>query len=136
MSKFYAAAAMGLVLCVGSLAAGQELRVMSFNIRYDNPNDGPNGWPLRKELFFQTIEKFNPDLLGLQEVRPGQASEIRQRMKDYEMLGVGRNDGKEDGERASILFRRERFEKVREGTFWLSETPEKPSKGWDADLPR
>ena len=130
-----------VVMCMSlvapAVAAAQELRVMTFNIRYANLKDGENAWPLRRELLFQTIEKFDPDLLGLQEVVLLQREEFRQRFKEYELLGVGRIDGKDAGEHASVLFKRERFEKVRDGNFWLSETPEIPgSKGWDADLPR
>jgi endonuclease/exonuclease/phosphatase family metal-dependent hydrolase len=129
-----------LVVCAlllwPALAAGQELRVMSFNIRYDNPLDGENAWPKRRELAFATIEKFAPDLLGLQEVQHGQAKAFAARMKGYEMHGVARDDHPRS-ERSSILFKRERFEKVRGGDFWLSETPDAAgSKGWDADLPR
>jgi endonuclease/exonuclease/phosphatase family metal-dependent hydrolase len=120
--------------------SAKELRVMSFNIRYATPKDipGGNGWPLRKELLFKTIEAFDADLIGLQEVLPTQGEELKARFAaTHEFLGVPRNDGKSSGEMAAILFRRERFEKVRDGHFWLSETPDVVgSKGWDADLPR
>jgi endonuclease/exonuclease/phosphatase family metal-dependent hydrolase len=121
-------------------AEPRELRVMSFNIRYATPKDipGGNAWPMRKELLFKTIESFDPDLAGLQEVLPTQGAELKERFaRTHEFLGVPRNDGKTAGEMAAILFRRERFEKVRDGTFWLSETPDVVgSKGWDANLPR
>ena len=127
----------GLLLSVPARGeAGKQLRVMSFNIRYDTPQDGANAWPLRKEMVFQTIENFDPDLLGLQEVQPGQGKQLMERLKEYEMVGVPRSEGPRS-ELSPAMFKRDRFEKVRSGTFWLSETPEVPgSKGWDADLPR
>jgi endonuclease/exonuclease/phosphatase family metal-dependent hydrolase len=126
-----------LAMLLTSLALGDDLRVTSFNIRYVNPFDGPNAWPLRKELVFKTIETFDPDLLGMQEVTPLQFVEAGERLKRYEMLGLPRDDGNILGERAPVLFKRDRFEKIAGSTFWLSETPEKPgSKGWDGAFPR
>jgi endonuclease/exonuclease/phosphatase family metal-dependent hydrolase len=118
--------------------AAADLRVMTFNIRLATAKDGLNAWPLRKELLFRTVETFDPDLLGMQEVLPTQGEELKARLaRTHEFYGVPRNDGKTTGEMAAVFFRRERFEKLREGTFWLSETPEKVgSKGWDAALPR
>jgi endonuclease/exonuclease/phosphatase family metal-dependent hydrolase len=111
---------------------------MSFNIRFATPKDLANGWPFRKDLLFKTIEAFGPDLVGLQEVLTTQRDDLIAHFgKGYDFLGVPRNDGKTAGEIAGILFRRDRFEKVRDGHFWLSPTPEVPgSKGWDADLTR
>ena len=114
--------------------AGDSLRVMSFNIRYDNPRDGANGWANRRETALKTIAEFDADLVGLQEVLPAQAAEVSDRFgADYELLGVPREDGRTRGEIPLILYRRERFEKRRDGTFWLSQTPEVVgSRGWDA----
>ena len=113
---------------------------MTFNIRYATPKDIPTGnaWPMRKELLFKTIETYDPDLLGMQEVLPTQGAELKQRFAStHDFIGVPRNDGKTAGEMAAVMFRRDRFQKVRDGTFWLSPTPDKiGSKGWDADLPR
>ena len=114
-----------------------RLRVTSFNIRYLNKNDGDNAWANRRGLLFDTVAKADPDLLGMQEVLHAQAVEIRDRLKDYDFVGVGRTDGKEAGEYSPILFKRDRFEKLGEGHLWLSPTPEVPGgKGWDAALPR
>ena len=118
-------------------SAGDTLRVTCFNIRYMNEKDGPDGWTARREIFFEALAKGDPDLAGLQEVVHAQAAEIRAKMKDYDFVGVGRNDGKQAGEYAPVLFKRDRFEKLDAGTFWLSETPQTVgSKGWDAQLPR
>lgn len=114
-----------------------ELRVMSFNIRYGTANDGDNRWQHRKELVVQTVKAFNPDLLGLQEVLTGQADYLKTSLPDYSFHGVGRNDGQQNGEFAPIMYRRERFEVVDAGYFWLSETPEVPgSLSWDAAITR
>jgi endonuclease/exonuclease/phosphatase family metal-dependent hydrolase len=116
---------------------GEDLRVMTFNIRLVNLKDGANGWLLRREMLYRTVEAFDPDLLGTQEVKLLQREDLKRRLTAYDTVGVGRDDGKDAGEHSLVMFKRERFEKVREGTFWLSETPEKAgSKGWDAQLPR
>jgi endonuclease/exonuclease/phosphatase family metal-dependent hydrolase len=128
-----------LLLAPAIAPAAKPLRVMSFNIRLATPKDIPSGnaWPTRRELLFKTIEAYDPDLLGTQEVLPVQGAELKERLKGYTFVGVPRNDGKTSGEMAAVFFRTERFEKVRDGTFWLSPTPDVVgSKGWDADLPR
>jgi endonuclease/exonuclease/phosphatase family metal-dependent hydrolase len=109
-----------------------ELRVMSFNIRNSGAKDGVNAWPKRANLFFQVIESYDPDLLGVQEVLADQHDQIQERLKGYALAGVARDDGKREGEWALVAFRTSRFEKVAEGNFWLSETPDVPSKSWDA----
>lgn len=123
-----------------SHARGDEpapLRVLSFNIRYGSADDGDNRWEKRRDLLFATIDAFKPDLLGTQEVLTFQADELRTRFKGYGFVGVGRDDGKVQGEMTPIFFRSDRFEKVGEGHFWLSQTPETPgSKSWDSSLPR
>lgn len=118
-------------------AADDTLGVLCFNIRYLNEKDGPDHWPARRDVFFDALAKGNADLIGLQEVLHVQAEEIRAKMVAYDFVGVGRDDGKQKGEYAPILFKRDRFEKLDEGHVWLSETPDVVgSKGWDAQLPR
>ena len=116
---------------------GGQLRVMSFNIRYGTAWDGENRWDLRKEFLVETIEAFEPDLLGTQETEGFQRDYLAEKLPDYDCLGVGRNDGKESGEMMALYYKRARFEKLDGGHFWLSETPEEPgSKSWDSSLPR
>ena len=112
------------------------LRVMSYNIRYDNPGDGPNAWPHRKESVANLIQFYQPDLFGLQEVLHGQLVYLEETLKGYERIGVGRDDGKQAGEFSPILYSPEKLELLDSGTFWLSETPDRPSVGWDASLER
>ena len=81
-------------------AAAPELRVMSFNIRYGTASDGENHWDHRREFVVSTIRAFNPDLLGTQETLGFQRDYLAEHLPEYEVLGVGRNDGKADGDRA------------------------------------
>jgi len=116
---------------------GQALRVMSFNIRYANPDDGENIWDRRKDFLAETIKAFGPDLLGTQETEGHQRDDLLTRLDGYEVLAAGRNDGRESGEMMALFYRKDRFEKLAGGHFWLSETPDVPgSKGWDTSLPR
>ena len=113
------------------------LRVTCFNIRLLTPKDGPNHWEARRDIFFEALTKGDPDLIGLQEVVHAQAEEIRAKLTAHDFVGVGRDDGKQKGEYAPVMYKRDRFEKLDEGHIWLSETPDVPgSKGWDAKLPR
>lgn len=121
-----------------SFAQSQELiRVMSFNIRYGTANDGINRWELRKDFLVQTIRDFDPDLLGTQETLAAQRDYLSEKLEGYAAVAAGRDDGKEGGEMAALFYRKDRFEPIDQGHFWLSATPEKVgSKGWDAALPR
>jgi endonuclease/exonuclease/phosphatase family metal-dependent hydrolase len=114
-----------------------HIRALTFNIRYDNPGDGQNGWKHRRDGVAKLIEDQKVDVAGLQEVVANQLDDLRERLPDYEFLGVGREDGKRKGEFSPLLVRKEAFEVIASGTFWLSPTPDKPgSQGWDAALPR
>lgn len=112
------------------------LRVMSFNIRYDEPRDNENAWPNRKTLVSKMIRSHQADLVGVQEALKRQLDDLSELLPDYAWVGVGRADGKEGGEFSAILYRKNRLSVLESATFWLSETPDIPSKGWDASLPR
>lgn len=117
-----------------------ELRLMSFNIRYENPEDpGSRAWRQRVIGSVHMIREEKPDVIGVQEALHGQAADLWASLPDYGFFGIGRDDGKRAGEYAGIFFRRDRFEPdVSDGgTFWLSDTPEKPgSKTWGNEIPR
>lgn len=114
-----------------------SVNVMSFNIRYNNPDDGENAWPHRKDLVANTIQFHQADLVGLQEALKEQLDDLSILLPDYEWLGSGRDDGGEKGEYSAILYRKDRFDLLQSGTFWLSETPEQAgSIGWDAAITR
>ena len=113
------------------------VRVMSFNIRYSTARDGEDRWEKRQGMLLDTIRAFNPDLLGTQEVLADQADFLREKFPEYGFFGGGRDDGKRQGEFSPVMYRKDRFELLASGQWWLSPTPEKVgSKGWDAALPR
>ncbi len=117
--------------------AAAALRVMTFNIRLNTPADGPNAWPLRKELAAGTIAFHRPHVAGLQEVLASQLDDLERLLPEYAWVGVGRDDGREAGEYNPIFFLKERFRLLGSSTFWLSERPEEPGgRGWDAACPR
>jgi len=114
-----------------------SLRVMTFNIRYDEPADGVNAWPFRKEMAAGAISFHRVDIAGLQEVLASQLNDLQNLLPEYAWVGVGRDDGKAAGEHNPIFFLRDRFRLLESSTFWLSADPDKPGvKGWDAACPR
>ncbi len=113
-----------------------QINAMSFNIRYDNPEDGDQNWHKRKENVIRMLDFYDLDIIGMQEVLVTQLNYLKDNLPDYNVIGVGRGDGKEKGEFTPVFYRKDRFKEVKSGTFWLSETPEKVSKGWDAALER
>jgi endonuclease/exonuclease/phosphatase family metal-dependent hydrolase len=114
----------------------KKIDVMSFNIRYDNPEDGKQNWHHRKENVVRMINFYDLDIIGMQEVLVNQQHYLKTNLNEYKTIGIGREDGKEKGEFASIFYKKDRFKVLKSGTFWLSATPDKISKGWDADLER
>ncbi len=119
-----------------ALGFSQDLTLMSFNIRLNVESDKDNAWPKRKQDVADLLTYYHPDYFGVQEALPEQMKDIKTGLKNYDYIGVGRDDGKEKGEFSAIFYDTNRLEAVKSGTFWLSETPEKPSKGWDAALNR
>lgn len=121
---------------VGGEIPGPAMRVMTWNIRYDNPGDGVHAWPVRRDELLSFIASQNADVVCIQEGLKQQVAFLKEGLTGFDVRGVGRDDGKEQGEYAAIYFRSSRFACNDAGTFWLSPTPEVPSKGWDAALPR
>lgn len=113
-----------------------ELKIMTFNIRYANPGDGESRWEARKNQVNEVIEGEAPDFFGLQEALINQCKDVEKGTRSYKWIGVGREDGREKGEFSPIFFNRKKWKLEEWNTFWLSETPGKPSKGWDAALER
>lgn len=107
-------------------------RVMTFNIRYNEPRDGVNAWANRKTKVADVIRFHKADLVGVQEAQNNQLKDLEKLLPVFAWCGAGRTDEKEDGEYSAILYRKARFKLLECKTFWLSETPEKAgSKGWD-----
>ena len=113
-----------------------ELSVLSYNIRYDNPNDGENQWKYRKERVANYIKEIRPDIIGMQEVLDPQLVFLDLSLTEFSFVGVGREDGKTKGEYSPILYNSNRLTLLQTDTFWLSETPKVISVGWDAALER
>lgn len=123
-----------LSLLLFSTAVAQKstpINVASYNLRYDTPNDGPNAWPNRKEMVKRLIRYHGFDLFGTQEALRHQLTDITE-MSEFAFVGKGRDDGREAGEHSAIVYRKDRFDLLDSGDFWLSQTPDRPSKGWDA----
>lgn len=126
-----------LLVFISTLTSGQSIDIMTYNIRYDNPGDGINQWSSRKEKVYSLIKKYDPEIFGVQEALHHQLQDLKINLKDYEYVGVGRDDGKEKGEYSAIFYKKERFKVKDSNTFWLSETPSLPgSKNWDAAITR
>lgn len=111
------------------VSAREAMDVMSFNIRYGLANDGEDSWEHRQDLVMDTIRQYAPDIVGLQEALPFQLEAILKTFPEFASSGVER-DGTGKGEYAALLYRRDRYELLEEGTFWYSDTPEVPSAHW------
>ena len=114
----------------------EELKVISYNIRYNNPNDGINIWENRRSTIAQFLINENPDFAGLQEVKYSQLTFLTESLLNYSFIGVGRDDGKTKGEYSPIFFNTKKYKVLHNKTFWLSSSPEKVSVGWDASMER
>ncbi len=112
------------------------LTAITYNIRYDNPGDGEDAWPLRREYLAAQLRFYAPDVFGIQEGLHRQVEYLSKQLPAFARVGGGRDDGKEAGEYSALYFRKTRFGLLQSGTFWLSKTPDVPSRGWDAALPR
>ncbi len=123
-----------LALCggCGNCQNGDEIKYISYNIRYGTANDGDNAWDIRKPATKEMISREQPDVFGLQEALIGQLEYIDSNFLQYSRVGVGRDDGKEEGEFMAVYYRNDKFQLLENGNFWLSETPDVCSMGWDA----
>jgi endonuclease/exonuclease/phosphatase family metal-dependent hydrolase len=120
------------LLCLPATAQKKkEIRVATYNLRMDTPNDGINAWPNRKENVKALIRYHDFDIFGTQEGFVHQLKDLCE-MPEYTYCGAGRNDGKDGGEHSAIFYKTGRFKLLESGDFWLSETPDIPGKGWDA----
>lgn len=109
-----------------------QLTVISYNIRLGEANDGTNSWKYRYPASAMMIDDQNPDIFGLQEAYDYQKQYLDEFTKGYKSIGVGREDGRHKGEIMAIFYKTQKIKLIKWGTYWLSETPEKPSMGWDA----
>src|SRR5690554_956565 len=122
---------------VYSLNAQQStMTVTSYNIRYDNPKDAPDTWDNRHPVIINMVKFHDMDIVGIQEGLHHQVVDLAEGLGDFGYVGVGRDDGAEKGEYTAIFYRKGNFKVLESNTFWLSEDTTKPTKGWDAQLPR
>lgn len=138
-NMFFNSVLVAFVLLVASCSKQPEAKVdvMSFNIRLDHVADSLNNWKYRKDAAAQMIIYYAPDVVGMQEVLKNQLDDLKNRLPQYTVLGVGRADGKEKGEYCSLFYKTDRFDLVKSGNFGLSETPDSIGiKGWDAACER
>ncbi|MFN2439216.1 MAG: endonuclease/exonuclease/phosphatase family protein [Chitinophagaceae bacterium] len=119
------------VLCI-CMAQAQKLTIATYNIRYDNPKDSGNLWTNRAPVIAALIRFHDFDIFGTQEGYKTQLDDIIKALPQYTYYGVGRNDGKDQGEHSSIFYKKHDFKLLDKGDFWLSQTPDKPGLGWDA----
>jgi endonuclease/exonuclease/phosphatase family metal-dependent hydrolase len=120
-----------LLLLATNSFYGQNLKIMTYNIRLDVASDGENAWPNRKDYFNDQIKFYSPDIFGVQEATPNQVLDIASAQTNYNRFGIGREENGL-GEACTIYYKKDRFKVEQSNTFWLSETPEKVSRGWDA----
>lgn len=119
-----------------SIAQAQMLRTATFNIRYETTADQGNLWADRKVYVANLIRFHDFDVFGTQEGYKNQLDDIQTQLPEYARYGIGRDDGITKGEHSAIFYKKDRFELLKSGDFWLSETPEKPGFGWDARINR
>ncbi len=125
-----------LVFFITNNGFSQDISVMTYNIKWDNTNDTVNNWNDRKDAMVGLLKHYQPSIIGMQEVVKGQLNYLVANLPNFASVGVGREDGKEKGEYSPILYDTELFKVLRSSTFWLSDTPDKISVGWDAALER
>ena len=120
------------MVCCSLTAKGQHIIIGTFNLRYDNAADTGNRWKDRAPVVASLIRFHDFDLLGTQEGLKTQLDDISNALPAYDRYGIGRDNGIDAGEHSAIFYKKERFTLLDKGDFWLSETPEKPTLGWDA----
>ena len=125
-----------ILLTITSSIYSQQHTIISYNIRYDNNWDIENSWEIRRSNIIQILIKYSPSIIGIQEGLLNQVQYIDSSLINYDYVGVGRDDGKEKGEFCAIYFDTTRYVLLKNSTFWLSETPDTISVGWDAALER
>ncbi len=123
---------LGLFLGLNIVFAQTPIKVMTYNIKLDYPKEGKNSWDNRKDLIVGQFKFYEPDIFGVQEALPNQMQYLDSLLVDYNYVGVGRDNGENGGEYSAIFYNKQEFRLIKSSTFWLSETPDKVSMGWDA----
>ncbi|MFZ4413789.1 MAG: endonuclease/exonuclease/phosphatase family protein [Bacteroidales bacterium] len=122
-----------LVFSISILAVHcQNIQLITYNLRYENNYDGDNAWRLRKDKIVEMLRFYDVDIIGIQEGLTTQVAYLDSCLPQYHHLGIGRDDGKTQGEYSAIFYKKDKYEVIQSASFWLSETPNAVSKGWDA----
>lgn len=124
------------VLLLFTATAFAQTKIMSYNLRVDFGGDGENNWEHRRDFLAGQLLFYAPDFIGTQEGKAHQLKFIDSLLVDYHYIGISRDDSKTEGEFSAIFYNQKKFKLIAGNTFWLSETPEKKSKGWDAAYER
>lgn len=133
----YLIAGLLVAAITASCSSPVELRIMSFNVRYDNPEDSLDNWQYRKDVAAKAIIDWDADIVGTQEVLFNQLVDMRERLPDYNYIGVGREDGATQGEFSALFYKKVKFEETSSGYFWLAEDCDVVgARGWDAACER
>jgi len=125
-----------LLFAFGLGLTAQDLPVMTYNIRFDNPGDGLDRWDLRKEAVADFVKAERPAILGTQEGQPHQLDYLDEHLPNYDYVGVGRDHGDKTGEHVGLYYDTSALDLLHSGTFWLSEKGDTGSLGWDAVFSR
>ncbi len=124
------------LLIIGSSYSGSSQSFMTYNIRYDSPHDQENRWQYRKAALVDLLKEYHPTVFGVQEGLHHQVMYLDSSLTHHAFVGVGRDDGQHQGEYSALFFDSTAVHVLGSGTFWLSETPEQISVGWDASMER
>ncbi|WP_271766453.1 endonuclease/exonuclease/phosphatase family protein [Aquimarina algiphila] len=125
-----------LIVLLSQVLRAQDVSLLTYNIKYDNPKDSINNWENRKTFLISQLRFYSPDIFGTQEALFHQLQDIQIALKQYQFFGLGREHGDEEGEHCAIFYNKNKVQLISQNTFWLSQTPNRPSKGWDAALNR
>ena len=125
-----------VLFTISSSIYPQSHSIISYNIRYDNNWDVENSWKIRRNKINQILVQYSPSIIGIQEGLLNQVQYIDSSLINHDYVGIGRDDGKEKGEFCAIYYDTTRYVLLKDSTFWLSETPDTVSIGWDAALER
>lgn len=121
-----------LIIIIDLSISAQTFTVATYNLRYDNRGDSGNLWVNRAPVQANLIRFHDFDVVGIQEGLINQLEDLSKTLPQYARYGIGRDDGKASGEHSAIYFKKDKFKLLNSGDFWLSQTPDKPGKGWDA----
>ncbi|NCO63607.1 MAG: endonuclease/exonuclease/phosphatase family protein [Flavobacteriales bacterium] len=128
MKKIFFLCHLFFALCLNA----QDISIMTYNIKLDYPKEGENSWENRKPFMLGQLQFYEPDIFGVQEAMPNQMKDLDSLLINYDFVGVGRDDGFNQGEYSAIFYNNNKFKVLNSSTFWLSQTPDKVSMGWDA----